>query len=88
MSATLYLTSRYPVKIWNELDWYSQNEYSLSEYFDKLEDYKNIDFNNCKLEWILEDSDSVVCFNSLAAAYDFNLIFGQDRILVKTRLFD
>lgn len=80
------LTNYYPVCVRGDVNWWDGEEYNLNNYFDELEDYKNMDFNNCKLEWFVDDDDGRIYFNSLAAVYDFNLIFGDDRILVKTRL--
>ncbi len=71
-------------------------EYSLSNYFDERDDV----YNECKkIKTDLanfpvagyEDRDNdfdLMLFTSAAEAYDFNLIFGRDNVVVKTRPLD
>jgi hypothetical protein len=88
MAVKIDLTEYYPVNVCDDVNWWGGEDYNLNIFFDELEDYKNSDFNNCKLKWFVDDDNGSVYFNSLAAVYDFNLIFGHDRILVKTRPLD
>jgi hypothetical protein len=87
MAVKIDLTDYYPVKVRDDVNWSRRGEYCVATYIgDWSGFFDDIPRDQRRLKWLEDKKNRVVYFNSVVAQYDFNLIFGINSVIVKSRL--
>jgi hypothetical protein len=77
MAVKIDLTDYYPVKVRDDVNWSRLGEYCVKQYIDEWEDFMcAVPIDKRRIKWCFDNKKRIVYFNSLAAQYDCNLIFG------------